>query len=119
MLLSETKVKVNGRIYFCFCPLDLYIFCLPSDLLRRSSAVVIEQAQYLHHDYHRLYVFIGLTLVLIFNQLFKLIYLMVSFITLLLHITNRLQLFVGGRGYICNTVLIDWGKGGIYVILFD
>ena len=44
MLLSETQVKVNGRIYFCFCPLDLYVFCLPSDLLRRSSAVVIEQA---------------------------------------------------------------------------
>ena len=44
MLLSETQVKVNVRIYFCFCPLDLFIFCLPSDLLRRSSAVVIEQA---------------------------------------------------------------------------
>ena len=47
MLLSETQVKVNGRIYFCFCPLDLYVFCLPSDLPRRSSAAVIEQAHLL------------------------------------------------------------------------
>ena len=50
MLLSETQVKVNVRIYFCFFPLDLYVFCLPSDLLRRSSAVVIEQAQCLYCD---------------------------------------------------------------------
>ena len=42
MLLSETKVKVNGGIYFCL-GLDLYIFCLPFDLLRGSSTVVIEQ----------------------------------------------------------------------------
>ena len=47
MILSETQVKVNVRIYFCFCPLDLYVFCLPSDLLRKSSAVVIEQAHWL------------------------------------------------------------------------
>ena len=49
MLLSETKVKVNGRIYVCFCPLDLYVFCLPSDLLSRSSAVAIDQAQWPSH----------------------------------------------------------------------
>ena len=48
MLLSETQVKVNVRIYTSAFVHSISTSdkssALPSDLLRRSSAVVIEQA---------------------------------------------------------------------------